>query len=93
MGSPSSQQATYVRKEQTGLSTLGLRINGPTIKLVELFKLAGAGLSLVCCLVIQGSTGGFLLLCDFSGVVLYPRSTRVSQFVVSVGLVGLMFWV
>ena len=34
--------------------------DGHNIKLVELFKLVGAGLSLVYCLVIRGSTGGFL---------------------------------
>ena len=55
-----------------------------SIKLVELFKLVGAGLSLVCCLVIQGSTGGFLLLRGFSDVILHPRGLRVSQYVVSV---------
>ena len=30
---------------------------GPNIKLVELFKLVGTGLNLVCCLVIWGLTG------------------------------------
>ena len=35
---------------------------GPNIKLVDLFKLVRTGLSLVCCMVIRGSTGGFLLL-------------------------------
>ena len=39
---------------------LCIRLNGgPNIKFVELFKLVGAGLSLVCCLVIRGLTGGF----------------------------------
>ena len=36
--------------------------DGPNIKLVDLFKLVGTELSLVCCLVIRGSNGGFLLL-------------------------------
>ena len=40
----------------------------PSIKLLEFFKLVVAGLSLVCCLVILVSTGGFLLLRYFSGV-------------------------
>ena len=62
-----------------------MRLNdGPNIKLVELFKLVGAGLSLLCCFVIRDSTGGFLLLLDFSGVISHPRCLRVSQFVVSV---------
>ena len=39
-------------------SCIGLN-DGPNIKLVDLFKLVGSGLSLVCCLVIRGSTGGF----------------------------------
>ena len=56
----------------------------PYIKLVELLKLIGAGLSLACCFVIRGSTGGFLLLQDFSGVVSQPMGLRVSQHVVSV---------
>ena len=54
------------------------------IKLVELFKLVGTGLSLVCCLVIWGSIGGFLSLRDFSGVVSQPRVLRLSQYIVSV---------
>ena len=58
--------------------------DGHNIKLVELFKLDGAGLSLVCCLFIRGSTGGFRLLWDFSGVVSRPRGLWVSQYVVSV---------
>ena len=37
----------------------------------------------VCCLVIRGSAGGFLLLRDFSGGVLQPRGIRVSPYVVS----------
>ena len=37
---------------------LSLRlIDGPNIKLVDLFKLVGTGLNLVCCFVIRGSTG------------------------------------
>ena len=43
--------------------------DGPNIKLVDLFKLVGIGLSLVCCL---GLTGGFLLLRYFSGIVVSP---------------------
>ena len=54
------------------------------MKLVELFRLVGAGLSLVCCLVIRGSIGGFLLLRDFNSVALHPRGLQVSQYVVSV---------
>ena len=43
---------------------------GKTIsKLVDLFKLVGTGLSLVYCLVIRGSTGGFL--CSGISVVLF----------------------
>ena len=41
-------------------------------------------LSLVYCLVIGGSTGGFHLLLDFSDVVSHPRDLRVSQNIVSV---------
>ena len=38
----------------------GFRLNdGPTINLVDLYKLVETGFSLVCCLVIRGSTGGF----------------------------------
>ena len=44
-------------------------------------KLLGTGLSLVCCLVIWGSTGGFLLLRYFSGIVSHPGDLRVSQYV------------
>ena len=51
---------------------------------VELFKLGGAGLSLVCCLLIKGSTGGFLLLKDFSVVIAHPIDLQVSQYGVSV---------
>ena len=59
-----------------------LRLNdGPNIKLIELFKLVGTGLSLVCCLVNRGSTGGFPLLRYFSGIVTHPRVFRVSQYV------------
>ena len=50
--------------------------DGPNIKLVDLFKLVGTG----SCLVIRGSTGGFLLLQYFSGVVLHPRVLQVSQY-------------
>ena len=46
--------------------------DGPNIKLVDLFKLVRTGLSLVCCLVILGSIGGFLLLRYFSGIVSHP---------------------
>ena len=61
-----------------------IRLNdGPNIKLVELLKVCGAGLSLVCCLVIRRSTDGFLYLQDFSGVVSQPRDLRVSQYAVS----------
>ena len=58
-------------------------LNGwSNIKQVELFKLVGAGLSLVCCYVIRGSTGGFLLLRYFSSVVLHHRDLQVLQYVV-----------
>ena len=66
-----------------GLSCVRLN-DGPNIKLVELFKLAGTGLRLVCCLVIWGTTGGFLLLRYFIGVVSHPWDLNVSQYVVSV---------
>ena len=46
--------------------------------------LDGAGHSLVCCLVIWGSTGGFLFLRYFIGVVLHPRDLQVSQYLVSI---------
>ena len=39
----------------------------------------GACLSLVCCLIIRGSTSGFLLLRDFSSVVSQPRGLRVTK--------------
>ena len=71
-----------------------IRLNdGPNIKLVDLFQLVGTGLSLVCCLVIRGSTGVFFcfvflfffffffffcLLHYFSGVVSHPRVAQVS---------------
>ena len=54
---------------------------GPNIKLVDLFKLVRTGLSFVCCLVIWGSTGGFLLLRYFSGIASHPGVLRVSQYV------------
>ena len=54
-----------------------IRLNdGPNIKLVDSFKLVGTGLSLVCCLVIHGSTGGFHLLRYFSVVVSHHRFSR-----------------
>ena len=56
----------------------------PNKKLVESFKLVRAGLSLVCCLVIPGSTSDFLLLRGLIGVVSLPRGLWVSQYVVSV---------
>ena len=65
--------------------------DGPNIKLVDLFKLVWTGLSLVCCLVIRRSTGGFLLLRYFSqflrDYILFqwycftPWVLRVSQYV------------
>ena len=59
-----------------------IRLNGgPNIKLVDLFKLVGTGLSVVCCLVIRGSTGGFLLLRYFNGIVSHPGILQVSQYV------------
>ena len=59
-----------------------IRLNdGPNIKLVDLFKLVGTGHSLVCCLVIRGSTGGCFFLQYFSGVVSHPRVLQVSQYV------------
>ena len=60
----------------------GIRLNdGPNIKLVDLFKLVGTGFSLVCCLVIRCSTGGFLLLRYLSGIVSHPGVLRMSQYV------------
>ena len=38
-------------------------------------------LSLVCCLVNRGSTGGFLVLRYFSGIVSHPGVLQASQFV------------
>ena len=46
--------------------------DGPIIKLLDLFKLVGTGLSLVCCFVIRGSTYAFLFLRYFSGIVFTP---------------------
>ena len=58
------------------------RLNdGPNIKLVDLFKLVGTGLSLICWLVIRGSSGCFLLLRYFSGIVSHPGVLQVSQYV------------
>ena len=51
------------------------------MKLADLFKLVGTGLSLVCCLIIRSSTGGFLSLRYFSGIVSHSRVLRVSQYV------------
>ena len=51
----------------------------PNLKLVDLFNMIGTGLSLVCCLVIWGSTGVFLWY--LSGGVLHPMSLQVSQYV------------
>ena len=55
--------------------------DGSNMKLVDLFKLVGTGLSLVCCLVIRGSAGGLILLRYFSGIVSHPGVLRVSQYV------------
>ena len=49
---------------------------GPT-----LFKLVWARLSIICCLVLRGSIGGFLLLRYFSGVVSHPGLFQVSKYV------------
>ena len=52
-----------------------------------LFKLASKvgprSISLVCCLVIRGSTGGFLLLRCFSGIVSHPRVSKCQWFLSS----------
>ena len=62
------------------------RLNdGPNINLVELYWLVGAGIILLCCLVIRGSVGGFLLLRYFSGVISHPRGLRVTQNFISTG--------
>ena len=58
----------YRHKMNVGWSCIRLN-DGPNIKLVDLFKLVGAGLSLVFCLIIRGSTRCFLLLRYFSGIV------------------------
>ena len=55
--------------------------DGPNIKLVDLFKLVGTGLSLGFCLVIRGSIGDFLLLRYFSGIVAHHDVLQVSQYV------------
>ena len=52
-------------------SCIGLN-DGPSIKLVDLFKLVGTELSIVCCLIILGSTCCFLLSRYFSAIVLHP---------------------
>ena len=52
-----------------------------SMMLIDLFKLVGTGLSLVCCLVIRGSAGGFLLHRYFSGIISHPGVLRVSQHV------------
>ena len=56
-------------------------MDGLNIKLVDLLTLVGTGLSIACCLVILGSTGGFLLLQYFSGIVSHPGDLQVSQYV------------
>ena len=43
--------------------------------------MVGTGLSLDCCFVMRGSTGGFLLLQYFSEIVSHPGVLRVSQYV------------
>ena len=52
--------------------------DGSNIKLVDLLKLVGTGLSLICCLVIRGSTCGFLFLRYLSDGVSHPRVLQVS---------------
>ena len=55
------------------------------MKLVDILKLVGTGLSIVCCLAIRGSTaGGFLMLRYFSGAVSHPRDRQMSQYFVHV---------
>ena len=44
--------------------------------LFDLFKLVRTGVSIVCCLVIWGSTDAFLLLRYFSGVDFHPRERQ-----------------
>ena len=57
-----------------------IRLNdGPNVKLVDLFKSVGTGLRLFCCLVIRGSTGSFILLRYFSGIVSHPGVLRMSH--------------
>ena len=41
---------------------------GPNKKLVDFFKVGWTRLSLVCCLIIRGSAGGFLLFRLFSAL-------------------------
>ena len=60
----------------------GIRLNdGTNIQLAYIFTLVGTGLSLVCCLVIRGSAGGFFLLRYFSGIVSHPGVLQVSHYV------------
>ena len=49
--------------------------------LVDLFTLVGTRLSLVCCLVIRGSTDGLIWLRYFSGIVSHPVVLQGSQYV------------
>ena len=50
-------------------------------EMVILFKLVWTGLSIVCCLVIRGSTGGFHLLWYFIGIVSHAGVLQVSQYI------------
>ena len=57
-----------------------IRLNDwPNINLVDIFKLIRTGLSLMCCLLIRNSTGGFHLLEYFSGIVSHPGVLQVPR--------------
>ena len=69
-------------KEDQDQNVTGFRLNdGPNIQLVDLFKLDGTGLSLVCCLVIRGSAGGFLFSPVFQWYCFHSEVLRMSQYV------------
>ena len=51
---------------------------------IKLVKMVWAGLSLACFLVIPDSSGSYLFLRYFSGVVRQPKDLQVSQHVVPV---------
>ena len=70
--------ASFFNCTPAGRSSIRLN-DAPNIKLVDLFKLVCTRFTLLCRLVIRGSTGGFLLLQYFRGAVSHPKILRVSH--------------